>query len=239
MKSLPEEIKILKLIKARLDILMANGETAVEIRSNELYDSVKKDPVLNTYFKDGKIFNQFLRQYHNNGIMKQIIPNYNVDTFNKNFYKWYFSTELKSKNESGKLVETKKSDLAYYKSSLYIIAEDGTKLRSLQEKNIYENLVTCNYLTIFYDAQIQGSYERKYADFKIVNRLTQKTFYWEHFGMTHSEKYLESMTEKIEWYRNNGFKTVENKGNVIYTYYSTENKFEKDIKKFIEIILRK
>lgn len=47
------------------------------------------------------------------------------------------------------------------------------------------------------------------------------------------------MTEKIEWYRNNGFKTVENKGNVIYTNYSSENKFKKDIKKFIEIILRK
>lgn len=79
-QGLPKEIKILKLIKIRLDILMANGETVVEIRSNELYGSVKKDPVLNTYFKDGKIFNQFLREYHNNGIMKQIIPNYNVDT---------------------------------------------------------------------------------------------------------------------------------------------------------------
>ncbi|MCY1661034.1 hypothetical protein [Chryseobacterium sp. SL1] len=238
MQSLPNEIKILKLIKRRLDILMANGETAVEIRSNELYDSVKKDPVLNSYFKDGKMFNQFLREYHNNGIMKQIIPNYNVDTFNKNFYKWYFSKELSTKNKSGKLVETKKSDLNYYKSNLNIIAEDGTKLRSLQERKIYENLIRCNYLTIVYDAQIQGSYEQKYADFKIVNRLTQKTFYWEHFGMTNSEKYLEAMTEKIEWYINNGFKTIENRGNIIYTYFSTENKFEKDIEKYLEIILR-
>lgn len=73
------------------------------------------------------------------------------------------------------MVETDKSDLAYYKSSLNIVAEDGTKLISLQEKKIYENLVKCNYLTIFYDAQIQGSYERKYAGFKIVNRLTPKS----------------------------------------------------------------
>ncbi|MCD1117551.1 hypothetical protein [Chryseobacterium turcicum] len=237
MKSLPQEIKILKLIKERLDILMSNRETAVEIRSNELYEFVKKDPILNSYFKDGKMFNQFLRQYHNNGIMKQIIPNYSVDTYNKNFYRWFFSREIKIKNEPGKLVETKESSLSYYKSGLYIIAENGTKLRSLQEKKIYENLIRCNYLAIGYDAQIIGKYDRKYVDFKILNKLTQKTFYWEHFGMTNSDQYLTSVEAKIEWYRNNGFKTVENRGNVIYTYFSTDNKFEKDIKKYIELII--
>jgi len=237
MKSLPQEIKILKLIKEKLDKLMSDSETALEIRSNELYDFVKKHPTLNSYFNDGKMFNQFLREYHNNGIMKQIIPNYRVDTYNKNFYRWFFSRELKNKIDAGKLVETKKSSLSYYKSSLHIIAENGTKLRSLQEKKIYENLIRCNYLTILYDAPIQGSYDRKYVDFKILNRLTQKTFYWEHFGMTNSDEYLESMADKIEWYKNNGFKTVENRGNIIYTYFSTDNKLEKDIKRYIELIL--
>lgn len=98
MKSLPEEIKVLRLIKKRLDDLVSNNITTVEIRSNELYEFAIKDPIVKSYFKDGKEFNRFLRENHNNGIMKQIIPNYNVDTLNKNFYRWFFSKEIKPEN---------------------------------------------------------------------------------------------------------------------------------------------
>lgn len=238
MKTIPQEIKILKLIKNRLDLLMSNNETSVEIRSNELYEFAKKDSVISSYFKDGREFNRFLKKNHNNGIMKQIIPNYSVDTLNKNFYRWFFSREIKPQNKTRKLVEVKQSSLKYYKNGLTIDTIESINVRSLQEKEILKNLLDCNYLSIEYDYELKINLDKKYVDFKILNRLTQKTFLWEHFGMTNSENYLNSMTEKIEWFKNNGFKTVEFGGNLIYTYYTTDNKLNKDIEKYIAIIMK-
>jgi hypothetical protein len=44
------------------------------------------------------------------------------------------------------------------------------------------------------------------------------------------------MTDKIEWYRNNGFRNIEDGGNLIYTYYSTDNRLKKDVDKYLEKI---
>ncbi|HWV72343.1 MAG TPA: hypothetical protein VN040_11530 [Pseudosphingobacterium sp.] len=93
MKNLPSEIKALKRIKERLDHLMSEHGTPIEIRSNTLYDSVVREGELKTLFPDQKAFNEFLRQQHNNGILKQIIPNYRVDTSDYRFYQWYFHRE--------------------------------------------------------------------------------------------------------------------------------------------------
>lgn len=105
-----------------------------------------------------------------------------------------------------------------------------------QEKEIYEKLLTCNYLTVKYEFPVNRDGELKYPDFTIVNRINRKTYYWEHFGMTHASSYLDSMTQKIEWYKINGFRTVEEGGNLIFTIYSDLKKLQRDIDKYIEII---
>ncbi len=56
--------------------------------------------------------------------------------------------------------------------------------------------------------------------------------------MTNNEVYKSKMADKIEWYKQNGFKTIENGGNLIFTYYSNANNLEKDTKKYIEIITK-
>ena len=54
--------------------------------------------------------------------------------------------------------------------------------------------------------------------------------------MTNNELYKNKMAEKINWYKSNGFKTVENGGKLIYTYYTTDIEFAKNISKYIRLI---
>ncbi|MEQ7802212.1 hypothetical protein ABDJ41_20620 [Pedobacter sp. ASV1-7] len=237
MESLPPEIKALKRIKELLDKLMSDRATPVEIRSNALYECFTKDSQLRKIFPVQRTFNQFLRQQHDTSILKQLIPNYRVDTSDRLHYQWYFFRETNKKAGIGKGIETSDSKLAYKANELKVVSSDGQKFRSSQEKDIYERLLTCDYLSIDLEFPISKHGEKRYADFKILNRITQKTFYWEHFGMTNSSKYMDEMTKKLEWYRSNGFKTVENGGNVIFTIYSEPKAFQRDINKYITLIL--
>lgn len=90
MGSLPLEFKILRRIKEKLDKLMSDRGTPVEIRSNFLYDYIIRDDELKRVFTNQRVFNQFLRAQHDDGNLKQIIPNYRVDTSNHSHYQWHF-----------------------------------------------------------------------------------------------------------------------------------------------------
>ncbi|GGF44194.1 hypothetical protein GCM10011339_35870 [Echinicola rosea] len=91
-------------------------------------------------------------------------------------------------------------------------------------------------MTVRHDHHSTFHGESKLADFFIWNRLTNKKFYWEHFGNTNSENYKEGIPEKIFWYKINGHKIAEKGGDLIYTYYVNENQFLKDIEKYINLI---
>jgi hypothetical protein len=238
MKHLPAEIKALRRIKKGLDKLLCNNGMQIEIRSNNVYeDIIRKDVQLKEQFPEPQNFNRFLRLQYNTGILKQIIPNCRVDTSINYSYKWYFYKDTPEKKlKKGKDVETVGSKLYYYKSSLKILSSDGTKFRSDQEKQIYEQLIRYDHLTIEYEHPIVKNGEKRFVDFKILNRANQKLYYWEHFGMTNSCDYLDTMTEKIQWYKKNGFKTIEDKGNLIFTIYYDEKQLQRDIDKHIRLI---
>jgi len=238
MENIPPYLKSLKLIKESLDKLMANRATAVEIRSNELYDHISKNPVLKKSFPTPGMFNHFLKKQHKDNILKQIIPNYRVDTSNENFYQWYFFKETNKDVTQGRGVETIGSKLNYQKGNQKFMSKDGIKFRSEQELEIYNRLLKCNYLTVEYEPRLVEFGEQKYPDFKISNKLTQKTYYWEHFGLTNSDRYLDAMAEKIRWYRNNGYETVEDGGKLIYTIYSDWKTFQRDIDNYIAVITK-
>jgi hypothetical protein len=70
MKSLPEEYKLIKKIQFLLNNYLSSTDTKVEIRSNELYDVIKKNSTLRAKFPTNKELNQFLRKYHKKGVMK-------------------------------------------------------------------------------------------------------------------------------------------------------------------------
>ncbi|MET4142038.1 hypothetical protein ABIB30_004431 [Pedobacter sp. UYP1] len=238
MESLPLEFKILRRIKMKLDKLMSDRGTPVEIRSNFLYDYIIKDEDLKKVFTSQMMFNQFLRAQHNGGNLKQIIPNYKVDTSNHIHYQWHFYKDTNINIGQGKGIEAVGSQLTYKDNELIVPASDGTLLRTHQERGIYEKLLKCNYLTIEYEFPVSKYGHKKYADFRILNRMTQKIYFWEHFGMTNSDDYMEEVAKKLLWYKNNGFKTVENGGNLIYTIYSDENKLQRDTDNYINIIIK-
>lgn len=237
MNSIPEEIKILRLINIELNRIMNDRYTAVEIRSTELYDHLKKNLELIEIFHTPRLFNQFLRKHHDSGIMKQVIPNYRADTSNPKFYQWFFRKDIKY-NMPHAITQSEAivSKYKFFKSTKNVIAVDGQKLRSIQEKFIYEELLKCYNLTIFYDHPISKLGEIKYADFKVRNNLNHTEFVWEHFGMTNNEDYKDHIPEILKWYTINGFKTIEKGGSLIYTYYSDEKTFNRDVLMFIEQI---
>ncbi len=237
MKSLPKEIKELKKIKTVLDKLMSDSETKVEIRSTELYDHIKLDKELNQNFPTRKLFNHFLRVQHDSGLMKQVIPNYRVDTSNKRFYQWFFRRNVNIvNNTTGSNTESYCSKYFYYNRGKKIKTKTGEMVRSEQEKLIYENLLCINNIDVYYDHPISKFGETVYVDFYIKSRINHSEFYWEHFGYTHNENYKDEMTKKIEWYKNNGFKTFKNNGNLLFTIYSNENSLNQDILNCIETL---
>lgn len=239
MNTLPTEIKILKSIKKILDSLMADNGTRLEIRANELYEHVIKESDLRNTFRYAADFNRFLRQQHDKGFMKQIIPNYRVDTFNKSQYQWYFHRQSKSSSSStkGVMAETLESNYNYFKQNKIVKCRNGEYVNSGQEKLIYEQLLNCKELTIRHDHPLTHNQETKFADFFIINNNKKTTFYWEHFGKTNDENYKDEISEKLEWYYLNGYSTTDKGGNLIITYFSSESSLQKDIEYYLNLIL--
>jgi hypothetical protein len=228
MLPLPDDIKHLRVIKRQLDTLMSDRYTSVEVRSNELYEYVIKDNTMNQVFPSQREFNQFLRKMHQDGSLKSIMPNYRVDTYNKNFYQWYFRRDV-SRSDSIGQSEGIISNFKYKEESKKYKASNGELLRSKQELLIYEALLKCDFLQIFYDRPITEFGERKVVDFLIRNKHTGLSFIWEHFGMTNDEQYISSIKEKQDWFRDNGYCSINERGNLIYTYYISEKALNRKI----------
>ncbi|MEQ9404333.1 MAG: hypothetical protein RIM99_12140 [Cyclobacteriaceae bacterium] len=230
-----EKYALLKGVKQILDKVMNDPMTKVEIRSNELYDHVKLSSSLKSMFRNQKVFNQFLREQNDSGLMKQVIPNYSVDTSNPTFYQWRFFREVKSLN-SDKKAGAILSNNRYLDWEKKNVASNKERLRSSQELLIYEQLLNEKHLMIFYEYPISKLGETKNADFVIRNELTRKEFVWEHFGMTNNKRYKDEMVEKIAWYKNNGFKTLEEGGNLILTYFTDDKSLLREVSRLLSII---
>lgn len=241
MEALPQNLKYLKEIKELLDQYMMDPSTPVEIRTTDLYDLVKNRKQLKKAFPTSYKFNRFLREEHQKGVLLQIIPNCRVDDTDQKFYQWYFrrAEELITKSKISNTTRQSETPTEIFKSSLSVVAIDGKKLRSNQEKIIYESLISSDFLDIQYDALIVEYGERVYADFIIENRLSKKKYIWEHFGMTNSSLYLDKMVDKIEWYKHNGYKEVAKGGELIYTYYKNDKTFRDDVIKWIKLVSKK
>jgi ribonuclease HI len=236
-KKLPEDLKILKTIGERLDSLMTDSYTSVEIRSSELYDYAVKDKFLSSKFLSQIDFNRFLRKQYDKGYLKQIIPNCRVDDTNKDFYQWHFRKKsrpsIKPKNSSGI-----NGNYIHFRNNLNIQTSDNTFVRSEQEKLIYESLIKHEELNVVYDYQLVYKGKRKNVDFFIENLKDNTQYYWEHFGMTNDEGYLSKIPKTIIWYQNAGFENItEENGNLIFTYYKELGVFQREIDNIISLIL--
>lgn len=237
MKKLPEDLKILKRIAERLDSLMTDPHTSVEIRSNELYDYAIKDKLLSSKFFSQIDFNKFLKKQHFKGYLKQMIPNCRVDDTNKEFFKWHFRKKSKPKTQN-KSSSGINGNYIHYRSGLNIQTSDNNFVRSEQEKMIYESLIKYEELNIVYDYPLIHKGKKKNVDFFIENLKDKTEYYWEHLGMTNNEGYLSKIPKIITWYKNAGIRNItEQNGNLIFTYYRNLGVFQREIDKYISQII--
>lgn len=71
------------------------------------------------------------------------------------------------------------------------------------------NLPAIDYL---YEKPLTMSDKTRYPDFTIEDEETGLTYYWEHCGMLHVPEYERRWEEKLEWYRQNDIRPVEDGG---------------------------
>lgn len=85
-----------------------------------------------------------------------------------------------------------------------IFTEKGEVVRSKSEKIIADRF---NVLGIPYHYEkplyLEG-YGSVHPDFTVLNRKTQKEFYWEHFGLMDNPQYCENVVKKLETMSKNG-----------------------------------
>lgn len=226
---------LLETIKRILDGIMNDPGTGVQIRLTELYDHARRDAAIAQAFPSPKQFNQFMRAHHQRGVLKQVIPNYTVDTSVHTHYEWYFHRQVAvvPAGPAAEAIESNNRNRDWKKT---IITASGEHVRSHQERAIHDALYKVGHFVVQYEFPLHAFGSNKDVDFRILNNKDRKEYYWEHFGMTNSEFYKDRMTEKLKWYSDAGFKTLDQGGNLIYTYYTGENAFHRSIQQVIAAI---
>jgi len=79
----------------------------------------------------------------------------------------------------------------------------GLKLRSKSEALI-AGILELNQVSFQYEAKLQLGENEYFPDFTLMRPKDGKIIYWEHFGMTQSDSYFESMMRKYFNYLRNG-----------------------------------
>ena len=79
----------------------------------------------------------------------------------------------------------------------------GHKVRSKSEV-IISNLLYTNQIPYRYEAALPLKEFTTYPDFTIMHPVTNKIFYWEHFGMMDNAPYCDTACNKLKTYCYNG-----------------------------------
>lgn len=79
----------------------------------------------------------------------------------------------------------------------------GHKVRSKSEV-IIANLLYTNHIPYRYEAALQLNEFTVYPDFTILHPVSNKLFYWEHFGMMDKSPYCDAACNKLKTYCYNG-----------------------------------
>ncbi len=99
------------------------------------------------------------------------------------------------------------------------MTDRGENVRSKSEL-IIANLLNRHKIPYFYELPLQfKSGVVLYPDFTILNSVSRKVFYWEHFGMTDDFNYTSKMASKLYLYEHNGITPGEN---LIMTFESKD-----------------
>lgn len=214
---------------------MNDPGTGVHVRLNELYDHARRDLLVQRALPTSRAFSQFMRAEHNSMRLRSVIPNYTVDTFVHERYEWFFHREVVAIPAEGKADSLLSID-RYKDHKKKIRTSSGELVRSHQERFIHDALNRVPHFTFRYEFPLRAIGSTRNVDFHIINNKTRTEYFWEHFGMTNSEHYKDGLVEKLEWFKNAGYRTVEDGGNVIFTYYRNEHDFHRSVQRYIQQI---
>lgn len=235
MKKLPEEFKILLFLGKLLNEQTGTHLTAVEILWTELYTYVCQYRWLKLKFPSKQLFYKFLKQLHKKGTLQSFL-NYRIDTSNPPLDQWYFSAG-KVYGKSEILHDIFEATPISSKNSEPNQRSNEVKTIAPRQHLIYDKLKEYSHLEVRAKYPLQKNGETRYIDFRIRNQTNNLVFLWQHFGTTQNDVYKLTMTEKILWYRKNGFKLIKDGGNLIFTHETSETELQKEIVKNINLIL--
>lgn len=241
MKSLPQEYVLLKKISSYVEEYFAMPESCRIARSTDIYDFLRHKADFSRYITSGVHFSQFIREMYNRGVLTQFIKNVTVDTSNKNFYQWYFypperSMKRETTEEDANVASSHPDTSDFFKVNKIHIAANGTIVRSIQELNILNRLLAVDFFDVYYERPLTAGGDERFPDFPIYNKKNDTVFHWEHFGMLNNVAYDEKMTEKIEWYKRIGYRSIEEGGRLIISSFNDEAQFIGHIESIIEKI---
>lgn len=98
-------------------------------------------------------------------------------------------------------------------------AKSGNKVRSKSEA-IIDMVLYINKIPFRYECELNLKDTVIYPDFTILHPLTNKIYYWEHFGMMDITSYYQKAYNKLMLYAsNNIYPTI----NLIVTYETSKN----------------
>lgn len=83
------------------------------------------------------------------------------------------------------------------------MCKTGKLLRSKSEV-IIANALHDNRIPFRYEEALELGDVVVHPDFRIIDPISEKTYYWEHFGMMDDEKYINSWEQKMRIYIQNG-----------------------------------
>lgn len=138
------------------------------------------------------------------------------------------TTFLKMKEEKRNLItpycEVNKDDLErelnrwkrnngpkkYINPAIKYITQNGEHVRSKSELIIADRLKSadipyCYESDLMFAEEKLGQFVTWHPDFKVMNRRTQKQYYWEHFGLMDQPDYCSECIYKLETYAEHGF----------------------------------
>jgi hypothetical protein len=233
--ALPKAISLLRIISGEIDEFFNTTTQITVARSTDVYDFARRKEVIRKEFPTGRYFSIFLRKMQQDGILRQIIHNCNVDVANPDFYQWRFYRK-EAKTPTAQLSESVTPSAKYFRSGRNIATNDGGAVRSHQEQYIYNRLLEEDGLKFYYERPFGIKGYNKVPDFTILVIQSGTVYQWEHFGMIEDPSYELYAEKKIQWYFDMGYRFLENGGRFIVTYYRNDQAFQDDVERILKLI---
>ena len=216
---------LLESIKRKLLSLLARKEDGIELDFNEVYLAFKKDPFFKQHFKHRNDLHSFLLHEHKRGALASGSLNYSAPSRGM---EWKFFIEDQFAENTQPC-----SRVTFSEEDHLILATDGSVLHSKLECCIYEKLLSKEQLQVWFDYPVDEHGNHGRANFYIKHIESGNFYFWEHM---HSDLGEDNITERKQWFKDQGFYPIEEHGQIIFTNEKQFETFDQKIEEYIDLL---